>query len=418
MMARRACLLCVLLMGAAGCGTVSQALPGAETRAADPRAPANVSAADAAALEADNSLFAGRLLGVVARGGGTVALSPFSISEALAMTFAGARGQTAKQIQQALDFRLPPSRLHAALNALDQALATINQPGVTLDIANALYGQKGEPFRPEFLALLARDYGAGMRIVDFEHATEQARSAINSWVSQRTRGKIAQLLPQGVLDSLTRLVLVNAVYLNAKWKSPFEKPQTSPAPFHTPQGTIEVPTMHQDGKFDYLRAPGYQALELPYRGDRLAFDVLLPDSGSFSSVESRLAAVGPLQLLQGLAPQSVSVALPKLRLRTSLELADSLKSMGMPLAFAPGQADLSGIAGRPGDLYIKDVVHQAYIRVDEAGTEAAAATGVIVAATSAQVPPPITFNVDRPFMFLIRDTKTGAILFLGTVVRP
>ena len=417
-MGRRAFLFCTLSLAAAGCGTVNQASLGGETRASDPRAPANVSAGDAAALRADNSVFAGRLLGVVGRGGGTVVLSPFSISEALAMTLAGARGETARQMEHALDFQLPSARLHGAFNALDQALATVNRPGAVLSIANALYGQKGEPFRSAFLAILARDYGAGMRLVDFERATEQARATINAWVSERTRAKIPQLLSPGVLDQLTRLVLVNAVYLNAKWKSPFLKSATGPAPFHAPEGTINVPTMRQDGTFGYLRGSGYQALELPYRGGRLAFDVILPDPGAFGTIEGRVAGSGPLQLLSGLQPQRVAVGLPKLQLRTSLELGDALKALGMPLAFSPGQADLSGIAGRPGDLYISDVVHQAYIRVDEAGTEAAAATGVIVSASSAQVPPPITFNVDRPFMFVIRDTQTGAILFLGAVSKP
>lgn len=417
-MARRASLLCLLSLAAAGCGTANQASVGAQTRASDPRAAVNVSAGDAAALRASNSVFAGRLLGVVGRGGGTVALSPFSISEALAMTLAGARGETATQMEQALDFGLPSARLHGAFNALDQELATVNQPGAVLSIANALYGQKGERFRTAFLGLLARDYGAGLRIVDFEHATEQARSEINAWVSQRTRGKIPQLLAPGVLDQLTRLVLVNAVYLNAKWKSPFLKSATGPAPFHTPQGTINVPTMNQDGTFGYLRGSGYQALELPYRGGRLAFDVILPDPGAFGSIEGRVASSGPLALLTGLQPQRVAVGLPKLQLRTSLELGDALKALGMPLAFSPGQADLSGIAGRPGDLYISDVVHQAYIRVDEAGTEAAAATGVVVSASSARVSPPIAFNVDRPFIFVIRDTQTGAILFLGAVSKP
>jgi serpin B len=417
-MARRASLLCLLSLAAAGCGTANQASVGSETRAADPRAPATVSVGDAAALRADNSMFAGRLLGVVARGGGTVALSPFSISEALAMTLAGARGETAKQIEHALHFQLPSARLHGAFNALDQELATVNQPGAVLSIATALYGQKGLALRPAFLALLARDYGAGLRIVDFEHAAEQARSEINAWVSQRTRARIPQLLPPGVLDQLTRLVLVNAVYLDAKWKSPFLKSDTSPAPFHAPGGTIKVSTMHQDGTFGYIRGSGYQALELPYRGGRLAFDVILPDPGAFGSIGGRVASSGPLALLSGLERQRVAVGLPKLQLRTSLELGDALKALGMPLAFSPGQADFSGIAGRPGDLFLQAVVHQAYIKVDEEGTQAAAATAAVFSATSAQLPPPITFNVDRPFMFVIRDRQTGAILFLGAVSKP
>jgi serpin B len=407
-----------MALALAGCGAVNHSPAGGETRAADPRAPVTVGAADAAALRAGNSLFAGRLLEEVTGQEGTVALSPFSISEALAMTLAGARGKTAAEIQRALDFRLPSARLHSAFNAEDQALATVNRPGIVLDIADALYGQRGEAFRSAFLAVLARDYGAGLRLVDFEHAAEQARAAINAWVSERTKGRIGQLLPRGVLEALTRLVLVNAVYLNAKWRTPFDKDETSPAPFHTPQGLIKVPTMHQSGKFAYLRAPDYQALELPYRGGRLAFDVLLPDPGHFGALKHRLATSGPIALLEGMSPHQVDVGLPKLLLHTSLGLSDALKAMGMPLAFRPGAADLSGIAERPGDLYISQVIHQAYIRVDEAGTEAAAATAVVVSAGSAQLPPAITLNIDRPFMFVIRDTKTDALLFLGAVERP
>ena len=411
-------MLSAVMLVVAGCGTVAGMPPGTQTHATDPRAPATVSASDATALRDGNAAFAGRLLGVVARGGQTVALSPFSISEALAMTFAGARGATATQMREALDFRLPPSRLHSAFNAVGQALEKVNGPGTVLNIANTLYGQQGEAIRSAFLSLLARDYGAGLRTVDFEHAADAARADINAWVSQHTHGKIPQLIQPGVLDALTRLVLVNAVYLHAKWLSPFPKDQTFPAPFHAPHGTIKVPTMHQDGTFDYLHASNYQALELPYRGGRLAFDVVLPDPGEFAAVQGRLTISGPLALLQGMRQEKVAVSLPKLQLRTSISLGDALNAMGMRLAFSPGEADLSGIAGQPGDLFIKAVIHQAYIRVDEAGTEAAAATAAVVAATSAQLPPPISFNVDRPFIFLIRDTETGAILFLGSVSDP
>jgi serpin B len=256
-----------------------------------------------------------------------------------------------------------------------------------------------------------------MRTVDFAYHTEAAREAINRWVSRQTGGKIPHLLARGDIDDLTAFVLADAVYLDAKWLAPFRKQDTRQAPFHTPQGTVTVPTMHQTGYFPYHRGPGYQALEMPYRGRRLAFDILLPDPGQLQPLLHRIAAVGPLKLLGGLSPLTkVSLALPRLNLRTSLYLDAALKTLGMPLAFTPGAADLSGIALQPGRMYIKHVVHQSYLRVYEGGTVAAAATGVIgeLEAAMATIP----FDVNRPFVFVIRDVKTGAIVFLGTVSRP
>jgi serpin B len=414
----RALLALFALLAATGCGSADRGAPPGEVRAPDPRSHPAVAPADAAALRAGNAAFAGRLLGVLTRTEPTVALSPFSISEALAMTYAGARGETASEIATALRFGLPPARLHAAFNALDQALEAANGPDVTFSVANALYGQRAMRFHPAFLSLLARAYGAGMRTVDFVHAPDAAIAAINDWVSDRTHGRIPDLLDRGNIDELTRLVLVNAVYLNAKWDAPFEKGDTASAPFHAPGGTVQVPTMHRTGSYDYLRGEGYRALELPYRGGRLAFDILLPDPGRLPALVRRLDRDGPLDLLRGLRGESVGLALPKLKLRARFELADALKELGMPRAFDPDRADLSGIAGRPGDLYVKAAVHEAYIRVDEEGTEAAAATGVVVGATSVPAPPAVMFTVDRPFAFVLRDRQSGAVLFLGTVSRP
>ena len=246
---------------------------------AAPRATASVSRADAAALRDGNALFAGRLL-ASSRAGPNLALSPASISQALSMAFAGARGATASQIAAALDFTLPPARLGAAFNAADRSLAGVNGPDATLNVANALYGQAGQRFRQAFLAVLARDYGAGLRTADFEHAADGARAEINAWVSAQTRGKIPQLLGPGDVDQSTRLVLVNAVYLKAKWLAAVRpRSDTFPAVFHAPGGTVKVPTMHQTGTFGYGQGRGYQALELRYRGGRLAFDILLPSPG-------------------------------------------------------------------------------------------------------------------------------------------
>ena len=409
-----------MLLLAAGCGSADRTatVTSQLVRADVPRAVPSVSSADAAALRDGNSLFAGRILAVVARDGQNVALSPASISQALAMVFPGARGATASELASALDFRLGPDQLGGAFNALDRSLEAVNGPDTTLTVANALYGQIGQRFNEAFLRALARDYGAGLRTADFQHAAEAARAEINAWVSEQTHGKIPDLLGPGDVDPSTRLMLVNAVYLKAKWASPFTKQSTFPAVFHAPGGALEVPTMHQIGVFGYRQGAGYQALELPYRGGRLAFDILLPSPGGLQSLLSRLAGEGPLPLLEGLSRQQVGLALPKFRLDTRFQLATALKALGMRLAFEPGSADLSGIAGKPGYLYIGTVVHEAYLSVDEAGTEAAAATGVGIRATAMPAPPEIQVVVDRPFPFVLRDVKTGAVLFTGVVSRP
>jgi serine protease inhibitor len=409
-----------MLVLAAGCGSAGEAGPVTQhlVRADVPRANASVSPADAAALRDGNAQFAGRLLATVARAEPNVALSPSSISEALSMAFAGARGTTASEMASALDFRLAPGRLGAAWGAADRSLADVNGPDATLDVANALYGQAGQRFRQAFLRVLARDYGAGLRTADFERAAEAARAEINAWVSGQTAGKIPELLGPGDVDPSTRLMLVNAVYLKARWLVPFTKQSTFPEVFHAPGGTVKVPTMHRTGTFGYRQGAGYQALELPYRGGRLAFDILLPSPGGLQPLLSRLAGEGPLSLLADLRQQRVQLALPKFRVDTRFELSAALQALGMRLAFEPGDADLSGIAGKPGELYIKSVVHEAYLSVDEAGTEAAAATGVGISAAALPAQPPTAFIVDRPFAFVLRDVKTGAVLFTGVVSRP
>jgi serpin B len=434
-MAVRALALLAVVLGLAACGTAGSetsgpSSPATSSPAATPTVTSTTTTTDSssrspgppggdqAALREGDSVFAGLMLSALARDQPTVAFSAFSISEALAMTYAGARGQTAAQIATALHFRLPPARLGLALKAVAEALDAQQGPHLTIDDANSLYGQRGMAFEPAFLTELQRDYGADMRLVDFLHDPVGAATTINHWVTAQTHGRITNLLSPGDVTQLTRLVLVNAIYLNAKWVSPFHKQNTHPAPFYAPGGTMQVATMEQAGTFGYLRGRGYRALELPYLGGSLAFDVLLPDPGELSNMVARVAAQGPLALLAGLRPQFLQVQMPKLLLRTRVELTPALSALGMPVAFVPGRANLSGIAGPPGDLFISKVLHEAYIRVDEAGTEAAAATGVVIAPTAVLAPPKITFDIDRPFVFLVRDTKTGAILFLGEVSQP
>lgn len=416
-MRRLASLLAITLL-LAGCGSQAASTSPGFVRASDPRAPGVVSPSDAHALATGNAKFAGRLLALVAAGDPTVALSPYSVSDTLAMTYAGARGRTATEMASALDFALPQDRLHAAFNALDQSLDAASSQATTLRTAGALFGQRTMAFRPAFLSTLARDYGSGVRTVDFATSPQAARATINAWVSKQTDGKIAQLLSASDVTPSTRLVLTNAVYLNARWASPFTSADTSPSPFHASGGTVQVPTMHQTTTFDYASHPGYQVLQLRYKGGRLAFDIVLPGAGELRSVIGRIGRAGPLALLGGLAPERVSLALPKLLLRTHFELADALSELGMPIAFAPGQADFSGISGPPGEIALEHVVHEAYVRVDEEGTEAAAATGAVAIATAVAPLPAIPFNVNRPFVFVLRDTATQAILFLGVVSNP
>jgi serpin B len=409
-------ILALVSLAVCSCGT-SQRSVAHEVRAPVARAPAAAQPGDAALLAAGNATFAGRLLDLLSRTQPTIALSPFSISDVLAMAYAGAQGQTASQMAAALDFRLPPDRLHPAFNALSLSLAAINRPGATLSVANALYGQQGLAFRSAFLGLLARDYGTGVRTVDFEHAAQAARTQINGWVALQTQGKIPHLLAPGDVDEAARLVLVNAVYLNAKWQSPFLRSATSPTPFHAPSGTVNVPTMSQTGTFGYRRHAGYGVLQLPYVGGRLAFDVLLPDPGQLPALMRQLRDGGLPAALSGLRGEDVELQLPKLQLRTRFELSSALGALGMPVAFGD-RADFAGIAGPPGELRISSVIHEAYIRVDEAGTEAAAATGAGFSSSAAPGPRPIQFLVNRPFVFVLRDTTTNAILFAGTVSRP
>lgn len=415
-MTARLGLILALSLAVTGCGT-SQRASGGDVRAQVLRAQAAVPRADAAALASGNATFAGRILDLLWRTQPTIALSPFSISDALAMVYAGAKGETASQMASALDLRLPPDRLHPAFNALNLALAAVNRPGATLNVANALYGQLGLAFRRTFLTVLARDYGAGVRTVDFEHAAQAARTQINAWVLQQTHGKIPNLLSPGDVGPAARLVLVNALYLNAKWQSPFLRSATAPAPFHAPGGTVNVPTMSQTGTFGYRRHAGYGVLELPYVGGRLAFDVLLPDPGKLAALLQQLGDGGLPAAVSGLQDASVELSLPKLQLRTRFELAGALGTLGMPSAFED-RADFSGIAGPPGALKISSVIHEVYIRVDEAGTEAAAATAAGIVGSAAPGPRPIQFVVNRPFVFVLRDTITDAVLFAGTVSRP
>ncbi len=384
-----------------------------------------VSAQELAELVSGNNAFAFALYHVLQeKQDGNIFYSPFSISVALAMTWAGARGTTEREMADTLRFTLPQERLHPAFNALDLELARRGQgaqgrdeQGFRLHIVNALWGQQGFRFLPAFLDTLAQNYDAGLRLLDFAGDPEAARGIINGWVSDQTEGRIQDLIPPGVIDALTRLVLTNAIYFNAAWAEPFEKGQTTDLPFHLLDGgQVTVPMMRQTTEYGYAEGEGFQAVELPYDGRELAMVILLPEEGRFEEFENSLDAGQIEAILEGLAYQQVALTMPRFRVESAFALADTLSAMGMPSAFKPDQADFSGMDGAR-DLYIGDVLHKAFVSVDEAGTEAAAATAVVMKLTGLPASP-VQVVVDRPFIFLIRDLQTGTILFVGRVVNP
>jgi serpin B len=351
--------------------------------------------------------------------------SPYSISLALAMTYAGASGETAQRMAATLHFLLGQDRLHPAFNWLAAELAKRGEgaqgkdaKGFRLNIVNAIWGQKGYEFLPAFLDVLAENYGAGLRILDFINETEQSRVAINKWVSNQTEGRITDLIPPGVINELTRLVLTNAIYFNAAWAYPFNKGATEDGPFYLLNGgQVTVRLMRQTESFGYIEGAGYQAIELPYDGGQLSMMILLPASGKFQAFEEDLQARQVSDIIGGLQPTRVALTMPKFEFKSQFSLKDILSNMGMPIAFSPDEADFSGMTGNS-ELSISDVIHKAFVSVDEAGTEAAAATAVVVGITAVPVEPPVEVTIDRPFIFLIRDIETGAILFVGRVLNP
>ncbi|MDX2038527.1 MAG: serpin family protein [Isosphaeraceae bacterium] len=350
---------------------------------------------------------------------GNLAFSPFSISTALGMTMAGAKGATAREMGEVLRRPADDPASQAAIGEIIAALRAEGERGaVKLRVANALFGQVGEPFVPEFLEIVTKRYDAELRSLDFRTAPDPSRKEINTWVESKTEDKIKDLLQSGTIESNTSLVLVNAVYFKADWAQTFDPSSTSDAPFRVGvDKTVRVPTMHKTATFPLRSTDDLQVLRMPYQEGRQSMYIFLPKkSDGLPDLEEKFAAADVEKLIADMPPQRVAVALPKFRSKTSFELAGPLKAMGMKTAFG-SDADFSGI--RPsGDLQVSDVVHQAFVAVDEKGTEAAAATAVIMARMAAPISQPIPFTADHPFLFLIRDDRTGAWLFLGRVSDP
>jgi serpin B len=383
--------------------------------------PADTTAAnDIASLAEGNTAFALDLYARLKSADDNLFFSPYSISTCLAMTYAGARGDTAAQMVKTLHFDTNQNQLAASFGELQRQLNTEQEKKrIELNIANGLWGQKDHPFLPAYLDLAKQSYGANLEQVDFRTHADTAQTEINDWVSQRTKGKITDLIQPGVLGPATRLVLVNAIYFKGRWDKEFDKHNTTNAPFSvTPDQKLEVPLMKLTADYKYAEVEGLQLLELPYAGDDLSMVVLLPrDVDGLKDVENLLNEQSLNHWLSQAREQKVAVLLPKFKLTAQFSLAKPLGEMGMTDAFSP-RADFSGMDGER-DLFISAVVHKAFVDVNEEGTEAAAATGVVMRMNAVMRPRPTPiFRADHPFIFLIRDSHSGSILFLGRLVDP
>lgn len=349
---------------------------------------------------------------------GNIVLSPYSISAALAMTYAGADGKTAAEMAEVLHFTLPQDQLHSAFAAVAAELrGDPKTQGYQLQIANRLWGQTGQTFLPPFLKITRDDYGAELAQVDFAHNAEAARNTINDWVAKNTEQKIKDLLAPNVLTPATTLVLTNAVYFKSDWMQQFELASTHLTPFLlTREKHVMAPMMRQTAMFAYRVADNVQVLELPYVRRNLSMILLLPQEvEGIADLQKRLSPKTLAAWTSGLHMQSVEVLLPKFKVTSDFQLDKTLGSLGMPQAFS-GSADFSGMTGTR-DIFISAVIHKAFIDVSEQGTEAAAATAAVMARAGRPQEHPV-FRADHPFLFLIRDNRSGSILFLGRVLNP
>ena len=366
----------------------------------------------------NNSSFAVSLYSHLKQIDGNLFFSPFSISAALAMTYAGAREKTANQMAATLHFNQKPDQLHLSMGELISRLNAVQKESeVDLSVANAIWAQKGYQFLDEFFRVVQQSYQADLNPVDFTTA-DAARQAINRWVEEQTHQKIKDLIPPGVLNALTRLVLVNAIYFKGFWDTQFKPEDTQEMAFWLSAETnVRVPMMHQEHQFGYWENEWLQMLEMPYKDEALSLIVLLPrEKTGISMLEQKLTLENILRWQDQLRKQKVKLFFPKFKIEAQFNLGQTLSAMGMPDAFDPHRADFSAMIGKK-ELFISAVIHKAFVEVNEEGTKAAAATGVVVGVTS--IPPPSpTFKADHPFIFLIRDNASGSILFLGRILDP
>jgi serpin B len=375
-----------------------------------------------AAVVAADSEFGLDLFGIIAAEDNTM-ISPYSIATALSMLYPGARGTTAEEIATVLHLNVDDATLHAVRNYIDTALATPPPPmgdsdtrePFTIRPANSAWGQGGYPFLDDYLAILATDYGAGLRLLDYVGDPEGSRAIINQWVEDATEDRIKDLIPEGAITVDTRLALVNAIWFYANWFEQFDPALTEAGPFTLLDGSeLQVPLMHANLRTGYADTPLFEGVRLPYAGDA-AMVVLLPKSGSPADLA---AALRPEDLDIAWGDRRVEITLPSFEYEAEVALKPALQELGMTKAFefpSADGADLTGITAVR-ELYVSDAFHKTFIALDEDGTEAAAATAVIVSLESA--PEPATFTADRPFLFWIEHSSTGEMLFLGQVTNP
>ncbi|GAB4402870.1 MAG: serpin family protein [Anaerolineales bacterium] len=410
-------MLASILLSACG-GASARVAESSRARETNP----NVNKADLQKLVNGNNSFALDLYQTLRSEDGNLILSPFSISLALAMTYSGARGETEAQMADVLNFS-SQAETHPAFNALDLALEKSpivldkDQEPMQLSIANSVWAEQTFTFLPDFLDTLSVNYGAGIHLLDFINNPNPSRKEINAWVSDETKSKIKDLLPENSVSSDTKMVLVNAIYFKADWLDQFEADDTYDRDFTLLDGSkVTVPMMGQNMYIPFAVRDGYAIAELPYAGGTAVMDIILPDEGRFEEVEAQLSNEMLQQALGSMVTDSVIVQMPKFEYESSFSLTNALTEMGMPLAFDENRADFSGMTDQQ-DLYIGNVIHKAFVSVDEEGTEAAAATAVIMEGASA-IMIENEFIANRPFIYFIRDAESGQILFIGRVLNP
>ncbi|WP_437731739.1 serpin family protein [Sorangium sp. So ce1335] len=395
-------------------------LPSDATRIEDP----DVSADDQASLSRNNASFALDLGRALHSSTENVIYSPFSISTALAMTYAGARTATEQAMAATMRFELPQERLHPAFNHVDRHLNRFTEGqspseggGFRLHTANSIWSQIGLPIERSFLNVLSENYGAHVRLADFAAAPKEAEGLINAWVSDRTEGKIPTLL-DGNVTAETVAVLVNAIYFDAAWSTRFSKDATKPGTFRRGDGTsVTAQMMSGRQQASYGAGDGWEAVQMMYGGAPVSMFLVLPDEGTADAFEESLDGAALEAIIASTEERPVDITMPKFSFGSSFSLKEALRGLGMEVAFGPG-ADFSGLLAG-GEIWIHDVVHKAVIDVDEDGTEAAGSTGVIVNSTgSGTFPDPAAIVLDRPFFFFVRDVPTGALLFAGRVNDP
>lgn len=349
--------------------------------------------------------------------GKNIFVSPYSISTALAMAFEGSNGNTRKQMAGVFHFDMPDAKRRAGFSTLIEQTNAGPGKHYKLSVANALWGQKGYHFEPVFTQTIDKFYGGGFNEVDFPDDKPATIHKINTWVEDKTAGKIRDLIHSDDINELTRLVITNAIYFKGDWASQFKKAATKDEPFHLSNGkTVQAPMMRQTGDFRFARENGMAVIELPYQDNDLSMIAILPD-GDIEKMGEGLSLGNMQKLRAAMRSQEVDVTIPRFKFDARYLIGGNLSAMGMPDAFSEGLADFSGITGKK-DLYITSVIHQAMIDVNEEGSEAAAATAVVMGGKSVRFDMPETFHADRPFFFMIVHNATGSILFMGRVSNP